>query len=70
MCMIIVYYNSIDLLKGAKEFYFFKDIGPLLLKILFLYIFRSSMELRKKENIRKNDFIDIMLDTLKDFQVY
>jgi hypothetical protein len=31
--------------------------------------FRSSLELRKRETVRKNDLIDIMLDALKDFQV-
>ncbi len=37
--------------------------------LILLPNFRSSFELRKKENIRKNDLIDIMLDALKDFQV-
>ncbi len=36
----------------------FYDIGP-----------RSSLDHRRKEKIRKNDFIDLILDALKDYQV-
>ncbi len=53
--------------KGGQR----KWIALLYLKhiLMFNLNFRSSVELRKKEHVRKNDLIDIMLDALKDYQV-
>ncbi len=35
----------------------------------FFKCLRSSVELRKKEKIRKNDLIDILIDALNDYEV-